>query len=257
MGASDRLTLDEARQESAPQGENWTKFFLHPNADFEAPLPPPIHEEVPTIEILMGAESPRRERRFLDLNARNLALIAETQAQVTRSAYTALPGYSRSVEDVDSFMCHIGVGGFHRSHQAFLMDQILCNPPPQQERWAIFGLALLSFDEKLYANLKSQDYLYTLMNRDGSGSTSRIIGSIFDMLFAPDDRQAVIERLAHPKTKIVSLTITEKGYCMDTTGHHLHLQHPMILNDLSHPESPTSTVDPIDGTCDPRVSLSL
>ncbi len=106
---------------------------------------------------------------------------------------------------------HIGVGNFHRAHQAMYLDRLLNRG--EAADWAICGVGLLPGDARVRDALRGQDMRYTLVERGPDGTaTARSIASITDFLYAPDDPEAVLERLAHPGTRIVSLTITEGGY---------------------------------------------
>ncbi|MCG2623708.1 mannitol dehydrogenase family protein [Arthrobacter sp. I2-34] len=119
------------------------------------------------------------------------------------------PDYDRSAVGVG--IVHIGVGGFHRAHQAMYLDQLM-----QQGRaldWGICGMGVLPGDRRMKEALAAQDYLYTLVVKHPDGSTNaRVVGSIVDFVHAPDDPQTAVERLADPSVRIVSLTITEGGY---------------------------------------------
>jgi hypothetical protein len=113
---------------------------------------------------------------------------------------------------------HIGVGAFHRAHQAMALDRLLAQG--LAEDFAICGVGLLPQDEQIAHVLQNQDYLYTLMLKQPDGSReAQVIGSIVDFLLAPQDPEAVIVRMSRPETRIVSLTVTEGGYNVDpTTG---------------------------------------
>ncbi|OLV16037.1 mannitol dehydrogenase family protein [Deinococcus marmoris] len=109
---------------------------------------------------------------------------------------------------------HFGVGGFHRSHEAMYLDRVL-NAGDHTE-WAICGVGVLPGDAKMRDVLAAQDHLYTLVTKSPAGDVdTRVIGSIHDFLFAPDDPEKVIEKLADPATRIVSLTVTEGGYSLN------------------------------------------
>jgi mannitol 2-dehydrogenase len=129
----------------------------------------------------------------------------ETLSQLS----VATPTYDRSQISVG--IVHFGVGGFHRAHQAYYIDKLLEQGKAQD--WGICGVGVLPHDAKMRDALTAQDGLYTLIlvNPDGSRDV-RVIGSIVDYKFAPDDPEAVIELLAAPSTRIVELTITEGGY---------------------------------------------
>ncbi len=85
-----------------------------------------------------------------------------------------------------------------------------------------------------------QDFLYTLAIRDASGTKCRVIGSVLDVLDANTQRAQLIETMADPAIRIVSLTVTEKGYCHDPATGELDENHPDIVHDLAHPEAPIS-----------------
>ena len=125
----------------------------------------------------------------------------------------AKPTYNR--DEIGIGIVHFGVGGFHRAHQAMYIDRLLEKGPATE--WGICGVGVMPADRKMADVLDAQDGLYTLLleNPDGSRD-ARVIGSIVDYRYAPDDPEAVIELLAAPSTRIVSLTITEGGYNIDS-----------------------------------------
>ena len=86
--------------------------------------------------------------------------------------------------------------------------------------------------------MREQDCLYTLVERGQNRDSARVVGSIGDYLFAPDDREAVLEKMASAETKIVSLTITEGGYYQDAATGGFDSRHADITHDLSHPQEP-------------------
>jgi mannitol 2-dehydrogenase len=119
------------------------------------------------------------------------------------------PNYDRN--EIGIGIVHFGVGGFHRAHQAMYVDRLLQMGLATQ--WGICGVGVLPADRTMADVMAAQDGLYTLVleNPDGSRD-ARVIGSIVDYRYAPDDPEAVIELLAAPSTRIISLTITEGGY---------------------------------------------
>lgn len=144
------------------------------------------------------------------------------------------PAYDRSGKE--RFIVHIGVGGFHRAHQAVFLHELL--EKGLSSEWAICGLGVMSGDERTCAALREQDFLYTLMIKHPDGAVCpQIIGSLVDYVYAPADPAAAVERLADPRTRIVSLTITEGGYNFDQHGAFI-FDTPEIKHDLEHPESP-------------------
>lgn len=126
----------------------------------------------------------------------------------------AKPTYDRN--DVGIGIVHFGVGGFHRAHQAMYVDRLL---EMGTKEWGICGVGVMPADRKMKEVLQAQDGLYTLILEKPDGSREpRVIGSIVDYRYAPDDPEAVIELLAAPTTRIISLTITEGGYNIDNVG---------------------------------------
>lgn len=135
---------------------------------------------------------------------------------------------------------HFGVGAFHRSHQAMYLDRLL-NTGSGQE-WGICGVGVLPSDARMRDALEGQDYLYTLLEKAPDGSQeARVIGVIHDYLFAPDDPEAVIEKLAHPDTRIVSLTVTEGGYSLNNATGEFDPSGADIQHDLQQGATPRST----------------
>ena len=134
-----------------------------------------------------------------------MKLSSSTLAQIQISK----PSYDR--DEIGIGIVHFGVGGFHRAHQAMYIDRLL--EKGVADEWGICGVGVLPADRKMKDALDAQDGLYTLVleNPDGSRD-ARVIGSIVDYRYAPDDPEAVIELLAAPTTRIISLTITEGGY---------------------------------------------
>jgi len=121
----------------------------------------------------------------------------------------AIPAYDRSRIRVG--IVHLGVGGFHRAHQAMYLDRLMNDG--QAQDWGICGVGVLPSDRLMADVLAAQDHLYTLVVKHPDGTLEpRVIGSLVDYLYAPDDPEAVLDRLADPATRIVTLTVTEGGY---------------------------------------------
>jgi mannitol 2-dehydrogenase len=134
----------------------------------------------------------------------------ETLATVHREV--PVPRYDRGA--LATGIVHVGVGGFHRAHQAMYVDRLLSRG--EARSWGIAGVGVLPQDRRMRDVLQAQDGLYTLLVKDADGSVSpRVIGSLLDYHLAPDDPEAVIERMAAPETAILSMTITEGGYTPD------------------------------------------
>ncbi|WLH33178.1 mannitol dehydrogenase family protein [Pseudomonas sp. FP2196] len=146
-----------------------------------------------------------------------------------------LPAYSLS--DTRQGIAHIGVGGFHRAHQAYYTDALMNTGEALD--WAICGVGLRAEDRRARDDLKEQDYLFTLFELGDSDDTEvRVIGAIRDMLLAEDSAQALIDKLADPQIRIVSLTITEGGYCIDDSNGEFMAHLPQIQYDLANPDAP-------------------
>ncbi|MGV3650008.1 MAG: mannitol dehydrogenase family protein, partial [Devosia sp.] len=142
------------------------------------------------------------------------------------------PAYVRSA--VTPGIVHLGIGAFHRAHVAAYVDSLLATDPS----WGIIGASLRRPDTR--DALAPQDFLYTLAVRDASGTRCRIIGSLLDVIDANADRDGLLARMADKATRIVSLTVTEKGYCHDPATGALDQNHPDIRHDLGDPANPVS-----------------
>ncbi|MGB3328290.1 MAG: mannitol dehydrogenase family protein [Thermomicrobiales bacterium] len=151
----------------------------------------------------------------------NLAAIASSGVPV--------PRYDRT--DLRVGIVHFGVGNFHRSHQAMVLDRLM-NAGKALD-WAICGVGVLPADARMRDVLRAQDGLYTLVLKYPDGREEpRVIGSIAEYLFAPDDPEAVIARLVDPAVRIVSLTVTEGGYAMNEATGAFDATLPAIAADL-------------------------
>ena len=160
------------------------------------------------------------------LNNSNLSKIEER---------VSIPLYNRS--NIKTGIVHVGIGGFHRAHQAYYTDQLL--QAESVTDWGICGVALLDFDTKIYNTLKEQDGLYTLIVKELDGTlTKSVIGSIVEYMFAPENPMAVIEKMASPEVKIISLTITEGGYNYNEATGEFDFNNPSIQHDLENEQAP-------------------
>ena len=154
------------------------------------------------------------------LNAENLDILP---AEVSR------PAYDRGV--VRTGIVHFGVGNFHRAHEAMFVDRVLAAGAAQ---WGICGVGLLPHDVAMRDALSAQDGLYTLVTAAPDGTeAARVVGSLTEYLYAPDDPSAVLAKLADPDTRIVSLTITEGGYGVDDATGAFAPHDEATLNDIS------------------------
>jgi len=157
--------------------------------------------------------------------------LSEASLHSARSG-TILPTYDRAATRFG--IVHIGPGAFHRAHQAFYADTLLHS----DKRWAISALSLKS--STLREALSPQQGLYTLVEL-GAAPRARVIGAIREQLVGPTDADAAFARLASRDTRIVSLTVTEKGYCLDARNE-LDLANADVAHDLKNPGQPRSTI---------------
>jgi mannitol 2-dehydrogenase len=140
------------------------------------------------------------------------------------------PAYDRS--EVTASIVHFGVGGFHRAHEAMYLDALMNDGRALD--WGLCGVGALPHDRRIIDTLRAQDGLYTLVVKHPDGRREpRVIGSVVDVMFAPDDPAAVVERLADEQTRIVSLTITEGGYLVNQVTGEFDADDPSIRVDLA------------------------
>ncbi len=141
----------------------------------------------------------------------------------------AVPSYARG--RVRTGIVHFGVGGFHRAHQAMYLDALMNDGSALE--WGITGVGLLPGDRRMHDVLHAQDCLYTLVVKDPDGTMHpRVIGSIVDYLFAPDDPERLLALMTDPAIRIVSLTITEGGYLVNQSTGEFDSSDPSIQADL-------------------------
>jgi mannitol 2-dehydrogenase len=163
-----------------------------------------------------------------DLNAKTLGELAGT---------VEVPTYDRGT--LSTGIVHFGVGGFHRAHQAMYVDRLMNDGAALE--WGITGVGLLPGDKRMHDVLHAQDCLYTLVVKDPDGTMHpRVVGSIVDYLFAPDDPEAVLTVMSDPATRIVSLTITEGGYLVNQSTGEFDATDSSIQDDLVEGAVPTT-----------------
>lgn len=147
----------------------------------------------------------------------------------------APPAYDRGRCAVG--IVHLGIGAFHRCHMAVYTDDVLARTGGD---WRILGISLRS--PAIRDQLEPQDGLYTVVVKGNDTVAARVIGSVAGVLFAPEDPARVIEAMAAPATRVVSLTVTEKGYCHSPATGELNEAHPDIVHDLASPDAPRSAI---------------
>jgi len=192
-----------------------------------------------TIHTFYEEELLEKEERkqIVQQEKHDIYLLQENLQRIAANGMVSVPNYNRELTPDRPVIVHLGVGGFHRSHQAYYLDQALLNG----SNWALVGLGVLEFDKPMHDALMSQDHLYTLISRGVTKTEYSVIGAMLDFVHSPDDKDAALERLADPQTKIVSLTITEKGYCWDT-NQHLDKSNPLVLADIQDITQPSSAL---------------
>ncbi|GHK57274.1 hypothetical protein KPZU09_70100 [Klebsiella pneumoniae] len=158
-----------------------------------------------------------------------------TIATATLPKNVQYPQYDRS--QLRSRIVHFGFGAFHRAHRALLTDRVLNNVGGD---WGICEISLFSGDT-LMSQLREQDHLFTVLEKGADGNQPIVIGAVHECLNARlDSLAAIIEKFCEPQVAIVSLTITEKGYCIDPATGKLDPTHPRIIHDLENPTLPQS-----------------
>ena len=156
--------------------------------------------------------------------------------RLSRASLNALPAsiaVPRGRGAIGTGIVHFGPGAFHRAHQAAYVDALLDHDP----RWGIAAVSLRSAGT--VDALAAQDGLYTLAVRDAE-SRMQVIGAHTRFL-GPDDGAATLAMLADPAVALVTMTVTEKGYCLAADGT-LDMRHPDIVHDLAAPAGPRSIV---------------
>lgn len=144
------------------------------------------------------------------------------------------PTYDRSA--LSPGIVHIGLGNFHRAHQAWYLHRLMQQGLALD--WAILGAGVRPHDGEMRSKLAAQDYLTTLIELDPAGVSAEIVGSMIGFVPVEEDNAALIAQLADPVIRIVSLTVTEGGYYIDPASGSFDAQHPDIAHDAAHPESP-------------------
>ncbi|RYZ94075.1 MAG: mannitol dehydrogenase family protein [Moraxellaceae bacterium] len=146
-----------------------------------------------------------------------------------------LPGYDRKI--LKAGIVHLGIGAFHRAHQAFYTEAVLnkCGGD-----WGIIGCSLRSATVR--DQLAPQDGLYTLVELSGNGEKFQIVGAVIKNMVGPENPAELINVMAQPAIKIISMTVTEKGYCHDPATGNLNILHPDIQHDLENMDQPKSAI---------------
>ncbi|PQA97129.1 mannitol dehydrogenase [Chryseobacterium shigense] len=147
--------------------------------------------------------------------------------------------YHYDAQKITTGILHIGVGNFHRAHQQFYTNAVL--EFEDQQQWGICGVCLLPSDEKTVHNLRAQnlEYSLTVCGRNGTDEVYTI-GSLRELIWGVENPVAVIEKVADPSIKIITLTITEGGYNLDKETGEFILSDEKVQHDLKNPGSPST-----------------
>jgi fructuronate reductase len=158
-------------------------------------------------------------------------------ANAELNAGITLPSYDRS--RLKSKIVHLGFGAFHRAHQALFTSEMIEKTGTD---WGICEINLFG-GEELIAQLREQDHLYTVAEKGADATTVKVVGSVIESLHPVfDGQQAVLEKMAEEQVAIVSMTITEKGYCADPATGTLDKNNALIKADLTTPGTPNSAI---------------
>lgn len=161
-----------------------------------------------------------------------------TLAEIGKSVAT--PRYRP--EQLSPGIVHIGVGNFHRAHQAAYLDELF--ERGLDHDWAIIGTGVRESDAEMGRDLAAQDFLTSVVTQEAERSQARVTGAMIGFV-RPGDSQAILQRLVDPRTRIVSLTVTEGGYYVDPATQAFDPAHPDILADAA------------DRLADPKTAFGL
>jgi fructuronate reductase len=151
--------------------------------------------------------------------------------------HIVLPSYDRST--LKSRIVHLGFGAFHRAHQALFTSEML---DKTNSDWGICEINLFG-SEDLIKQLREQNHLYTVVEKGEYTTTVKMVGSVTESLHPTlDGQRAILEKMAEEQVAIVSMTITEKGYCTDPATGRLEHNNVLIKADLTHPQEPNSAI---------------
>ncbi|WP_306132650.1 mannitol dehydrogenase family protein [Roseivivax marinus] len=161
----------------------------------------------------------------MTLSNATLDRLPEAVARPTYDRGTLTPG-----------IVHIGLGNFHRAHQAWYLHRLMQTGGARD--WAIIGAGVRPYDAAMRDRLLAQDCLTTLIELDPAGVSAEVTGSMIDYLPIAEANGPLVEAMADPRIRIVSLTVTEGGYYLDPTSGAFDPEHPDIRHDAAHPDAP-------------------
>jgi mannitol 2-dehydrogenase len=158
----------------------------------------------------------------------NLANLSALPTAVARPSY--------DLSALSPGILHIGVGNFHRAHQAVYLDDLFNRG--RNLDWAIVGAGVRSGDEAMRRALEPQNWLTTVVELEPGANAARITGAMVGFVPVGEDARAIVEALDDPALRIVSLTVTEGGYCIDPATNSFNPEHPEIRYDAAHSAAP-------------------
>ena len=144
------------------------------------------------------------------------------------------PNYERG--DLTPGIVHIGLGNFHRAHQAWYLHRLM--QQGEAHDWAIVGAGVRPYDEAQRLKMMDQDYLTTLIELDPTGRSAEVIGSMIDYVPIEEGNKPLIARMTDPAIRIVSLTVTESGYYLDPVSKKFDESHADIQHDVEYADAP-------------------
>ena len=144
------------------------------------------------------------------------------------------PRYNRNA--LTPGIVHIGVGNFHRAHQAWYLHRLM--QQGKAHDWAIIGAGVRPYDSAMREKLLAQDCLTTLVKLDPKGVSAEVVGSMIDYLPIQQDNAPLIAAMANPAIRIVAMTVTESGYFIDPVTKGFDANHPDLVHDAAHPDTP-------------------
>jgi mannitol-1-phosphate/altronate dehydrogenase len=168
--------------------------------------------------------------RPIRLNRQTLGRLPAAIRQPTFDPASVRPG-----------IVHLGVGGFHRAHMARYTHDLM-DRRPESMQWGILGVGLMPGDARMRDALEPQDALYSLVERQESEERVTVIGSLAGVIYAGESSAAVLNAIDNPAIRIVSLTVTESGYCLNSATKQLDPAHTLVLHDLANREPPRSAI---------------
>ena len=165
--------------------------------------------------------------------------------ELSRAALRAMPPGVRAPSydpaAVSAGILHLGPGNFHRAHMARYAHDLM-ERRADALSWGILGAGLMPPDRRIVEALAPQDGLYTLLERGEGDERATVIGALSGVMFAGDSSAALLDAMAGPAIRILSLTVTENGYCVDRATRRLDPENPLIRADLAEPSAPRSAI---------------